>query len=118
MDLDPSDEQQSIVDVFGGLAERTVPLDRLRDHEPVGFAPALWEQLVAVGAPGMAVPEDAGGAGATLLDLALSWHTSHPLVASVIAGATQPEQVAANVAASTWELTDADRAEVDAVLAG
>jgi alkylation response protein AidB-like acyl-CoA dehydrogenase len=72
VDLDPTDEQQSIVDVFGGLAERTVPLDRLRDHEPVGFAPALWEQLVRVGAPGMAVPEDAGGAGATLLDLALA----------------------------------------------
>jgi alkylation response protein AidB-like acyl-CoA dehydrogenase len=72
VDLDPTDEQQSIVDVFGDLAERTVPLDRLRDHEPVGFAPALWEQLVAVGAPGMAVPEAAGGAGATLLDLALA----------------------------------------------
>jgi alkylation response protein AidB-like acyl-CoA dehydrogenase len=72
VDLDPTDEQQSIVDVFGGLAERSVPLDRLRDHEPVGFAPALWEQLVAVGAPGMAVPEAAGGAGASLLDLALA----------------------------------------------
>jgi alkylation response protein AidB-like acyl-CoA dehydrogenase len=72
VDLDPTDEQQSIVDVFGDLAERTVPLDRLRDHEPVGFAPALWDQLVAVGAPGMAVPEAAGGAGATLLDLALA----------------------------------------------
>jgi alkylation response protein AidB-like acyl-CoA dehydrogenase len=72
VDLDPTDEQQSIVDVFGGLAERTVPLDHLRDHEPLGFAPALWEQLVAVGAPGMAVPEDSGGAGATLLDLALA----------------------------------------------
>lgn len=72
MDLDPTDEQQSIVDVFGGLAERTVPLDRLRDHEPVGFAPELWAQLVAVGAPGMAVPVYAGGLGATLLDLALA----------------------------------------------
>jgi alkylation response protein AidB-like acyl-CoA dehydrogenase len=72
VDLDPTDEQQSIVDVFGGLAERTVPLERLRDHEPVGFAPELWEQLVAVGAPGMALPESAGGADATLLDLALA----------------------------------------------
>ncbi len=72
MDLDPTDEQQSIVDVFGSLAERTVPLDRLRDHEPLGFAAGLWEQLVAVGAPGMAVPEAAGGADATLLDLSLA----------------------------------------------
>ncbi len=72
MDLDPTDEQQSIVDVFGDLAERTVPLDRLREHEPVGFAPDLWDRLVAVGAPSMAVPVDAGGAGASLLDLALA----------------------------------------------
>ena len=56
MDLDPTDEQQSIVDVFGTLAERIVPLDRLREFEPVGFSPELWHQLVAVGAPGMAVP--------------------------------------------------------------
>jgi alkylation response protein AidB-like acyl-CoA dehydrogenase len=72
VDLDPTDEQQSIVDVFGDLAESTVPLDRLRDHEPLGFAPELWARLVAVGAPGMAVPETAGGAGAGLLDLALA----------------------------------------------
>jgi len=72
VDLDPTDEQQSIVDVFGALAERAVPLDRLRDHEPLGFASELWDQLVAVGAPGMAVPVDAGGAGGSLLDLALA----------------------------------------------
>ncbi len=56
--------------------------------------------------------------GHDLLDLAISWHTSHPLVATVIAGATKPEQIAANVAAASWNLTDADRAEVDAVIAG
>jgi alkylation response protein AidB-like acyl-CoA dehydrogenase len=72
VNLDPTDEQQSIVDVFGGLAERIVPLARVREHEPLGFSPALWDQLVAVGAPGMAVPESAGGAGATLLDLGLA----------------------------------------------
>jgi alkylation response protein AidB-like acyl-CoA dehydrogenase len=72
MDLDPTDEQRSIVDVFGTLADRTCPLDQLRAHEPLGFAPQLWEQLVAVGAPGMAVPEAAGGAGASLLDLSLA----------------------------------------------
>ncbi len=53
----------------------------------------------------------------TLLDLAISWHTSHPLVASVIAGATAPDQVEANVDAAGWQLTDEDRAEVDAILA-
>ncbi len=52
----------------------------------------------------------------TLLELAISWHTSHPLVASVIAGATKPAQIEANVAAAGWDLTPEDRAEVDAVL--
>ncbi len=52
----------------------------------------------------------------TLLDLAISWHTSHPLVASVIAGATKPEQVASNVDAAGWQLTEEDRSEVDAIL--
>ncbi len=56
--------------------------------------------------------------GHTLLELAVSWHTSQPLVASIIAGATTPEQIQANVAAANWALTDADRAAVDAVIAG
>jgi alkylation response protein AidB-like acyl-CoA dehydrogenase len=72
VDLDPTDEQRSIIDVFGALADRTSPLDRLREHEPRGFAPELWEQLVAVGAPGMAVPESDGGAGAGLLDVSFA----------------------------------------------
>ena len=52
-----------------------------------------------------------------ILDLAISWHTSHPLVASVISGATSPDQVKDNVAASGWSLSADDRAEVDAVIA-
>ena len=50
-----------------------------------------------------------------MLELAMSWLVSNPLVATVIAGATKPEQVAANVAASGWILTPEDRAEVDAI---
>lgn len=52
----------------------------------------------------------------TLLDLAISWHTSHPLVASVIAGATSPDQVVGNVAAAGWSLTEEDRRQVDAIV--
>jgi aryl-alcohol dehydrogenase-like predicted oxidoreductase len=36
-------------------------------------------------------------------------------VASVIAGATRPEQIAANVAAGTWRVGDDVLAEVDAI---
>jgi aryl-alcohol dehydrogenase-like predicted oxidoreductase len=54
--------------------------------------------------------------GHTLIELALSWLAGTPAVGSVIAGATSPEQVRANAAATTaWTLTDAERAEVDAL---
>ncbi|MDW3213417.1 MAG: aldo/keto reductase [Ilumatobacteraceae bacterium] len=55
--------------------------------------------------------------GISLLDLAIGWHTSHPLVASVIAGATRPDQIAANVNAAATVVTEADRADVDRLLA-
>ena len=55
--------------------------------------------------------------GHTILDLALSWLGSNPVVASVIAGATKPEQVQANVEAPlAWALSDEERAEVDKIL--
>ncbi len=53
----------------------------------------------------------------TILELAMSWLAGHPSVASVIAGATRPEQVEANAAAVGWELTAADRAEIDRLTA-
>jgi aryl-alcohol dehydrogenase-like predicted oxidoreductase len=43
--------------------------------------------------------------GHTLLELAFSWLAAQPTVASVIAGATSPEQVKANASAAAWKLT-------------
>ena len=57
--------------------------------------------------------EYAAGQGRVLLDLALSWLAVHPTVASVVAGATSPEQVMANVRAASWQLTPADLTAVD-----
>jgi aryl-alcohol dehydrogenase-like predicted oxidoreductase len=51
--------------------------------------------------------------GHTLLELSMSWLAGLPRLASVIAGATKPEQVRANVAAAGWQLTAEERAEVD-----
>ncbi len=53
--------------------------------------------------------------GHTLLELAISWLGGLPAMGSVIAGATSPDQVRANVAAAGWALTDDDRAEVDRI---
>jgi aryl-alcohol dehydrogenase-like predicted oxidoreductase len=51
--------------------------------------------------------------GHTILELAFSWLLAKPLVASVIAGATKPEQIEANVEAPLWALTAEDLAEID-----
>jgi aryl-alcohol dehydrogenase-like predicted oxidoreductase len=51
--------------------------------------------------------------GHSLLELAFSWLLARPSVASVIAGATSPEQIRGNVAAAGWRLTSADLAELD-----
>jgi aryl-alcohol dehydrogenase-like predicted oxidoreductase len=57
----------------------------------------------------------AGDHGHSLLDLAMAWLLAKPRVASVIAGATKPEQVVANAAAAQWRLSEAEVAEVDAL---
>ena len=54
--------------------------------------------------------------GRTMLELAISWLASHDVVASVIAGATSPDQVRTNAAAAHWKLTSAEMAEVDAIV--
>ena len=54
--------------------------------------------------------------GHTILDLAFSWLLTHSTVASVIAGATKPEQVHTNASAANWKLTEADLAEIDSIL--
>lgn len=56
------------------------------------------------------------GRGHSLLELAFSWLAAQPSVASVIAGATSPEQVKANAAAANWKLSSDDLAQIDAFL--
>ncbi len=58
----------------------------------------------------------AAGHGHTLLELAIGGLASIPGVASVIAGATSPEQARANAAAGNWQLTAAELAELEVEL--
>jgi aryl-alcohol dehydrogenase-like predicted oxidoreductase len=51
--------------------------------------------------------------GKGVLDAAVSWLLGQKQVASVIAGATKPEQVEANVAAGSWAMPRADWDEVN-----
>lgn len=54
--------------------------------------------------------------GHTILELAFSWLLSRPMVASVIAGATKPEQVQANAVAGDWKLEEADLEEINRIV--
>jgi aryl-alcohol dehydrogenase-like predicted oxidoreductase len=53
----------------------------------------------------------------TILELAFAWLAAQPAMASIIAGATKPEQVDANVAAVDWKLSEEDLTELDDLLA-
>lgn len=71
MDLRLSDEQDQLVASFAHLLAKQSSPERVRAAEPSGFDPALWRALDEVGVVAMAVPEDRGGWGASVLDLGL-----------------------------------------------
>jgi aryl-alcohol dehydrogenase-like predicted oxidoreductase len=54
--------------------------------------------------------------GLSLLDVAISGLAAQPAVASVIAGATKPEQIRANAAAGLWEPTAEDLEALDKIV--
>ena len=56
---------------FETFFTKEAPPSRVRQAEPLGFDPELWAKLGELGGPMMGVPEDAGGGGASLLDLVL-----------------------------------------------
>lgn len=57
--------------------------------------------------------------GITVLEATFGWLLAQPGLASVIAGATRPEQVAQNATAATaWSPDERDLREIDAIFAG
>jgi aryl-alcohol dehydrogenase-like predicted oxidoreductase len=57
----------------------------------------------------------AAARGKTLLELAFSWLACRPCVSSVIAGATRPEQIDANISAASWVLDAGEMDEVNRI---
>jgi len=72
MDLSYSDEQQHLRENLSSFFSKESTPERVRDAEPSGFDPELWDKIAAMGLPAMAVPEDLGGGGASALDLVLT----------------------------------------------
>jgi len=53
----------------------------------------------------------------SLPQFALRWTLSNPLVATALVGFRAPSEVTENLGALGWEISNADMAEVDAILA-
>jgi aryl-alcohol dehydrogenase-like predicted oxidoreductase len=70
------------------------------------LAEAPWDTIEAL-------ERFAADRGLGILDLAIGGLAAQPAVASVIAGATRPEQVRANVAAGAWQPAAGDLATLD-----
>lgn len=60
----------------------------------------------------------AAARGIGILDVAIAGLAAQPAVGSVIAGATRPEQITANVAAIAWQPSKDDLAELDRIAPG
>ena len=94
----------------GKFARDQRPADsRIARQRPQIADEADWDQLDAYAA-------FARERGISMLEATFGWLLSRPAIVSVIAGATRPEQIAANAAAGTgWRPTDADLAQIDAI---
>ena len=71
MDLSLSEDQQTLRTAFAEFFDKEATVERVRAAEPLGFDQDLWAKLTGTGAVAMGLPEEAGGGGATNLDLAL-----------------------------------------------
>ena len=60
MDLNPSDEQQQLIDAFAAFYAKECPVERVRAAEPSGHDAELWGRLREQGALAMAVDESSG----------------------------------------------------------
>ncbi|MFD6895163.1 acyl-CoA dehydrogenase family protein [Rhodococcus sp. NPDC060086] len=70
-DYSLSEDQLDLQNAYAKFFETHCTNEAVRAAEPEGFDRALWERLCATGATTMALPEQAGGDGATLVDLTL-----------------------------------------------
>src|ERR1700710_1190965 len=71
VDYSLTEDHKALQDAYRQLLETYSPIETVWAAQETGFDKSLWERLCAMGATSMAVGEQAGGDGATLVDLAL-----------------------------------------------
>jgi alkylation response protein AidB-like acyl-CoA dehydrogenase len=70
-DFSDDEAHESLRESFRAFLDKSCPSERVRSAEPVGWDEALWRQLRDLRPIVMSVPEDVGGDGAGLIELAL-----------------------------------------------
>ena len=96
-DLALSTSQEAVVEHFARFFERECTGAVVRRAEPLGFHAELWERLRPLGAPGLGVGQDVGGAGAQMVDVSLVVEVAGrvlapvPLVDHVVASRLFPD---------------------------
>src|SRR5947209_17454021 len=70
MDFDLTEDQKEIKRVAHELLGNRSPWARVREHAEAGrYDERLWRELVELGWPGIAVPEEQGGQGLGMVEL-------------------------------------------------
>lgn len=115
MNLEPTEDQQMMLDSFTRFLDTESSIERVRAALPIGFDRKLWSGLGELGALGLRVPEDAGGLGLGIFDAVLLMEqagrtlASGPLAEAIVAvrlladlgGESQADLIDAAVAGST-----------------
>jgi alkylation response protein AidB-like acyl-CoA dehydrogenase len=71
LDYSLTEDHLAIQEAYKQFFKTHCPIETVRAAQESGFDKSLWERLCAMGATTMALPESAGGDGATLVDLTL-----------------------------------------------
>ena len=71
LDYSLSEDHQALQAAYKDFFKTHCSIETVRAAEESGFDKSLWERLCGMGATTMALPDDVGGDGATLVDLTL-----------------------------------------------
>ncbi|MFP6623623.1 MAG: acyl-CoA dehydrogenase family protein, partial [Myxococcota bacterium] len=73
MNFDLSEEQEMLQETVRNFLENECPATTLREifDGDTGFSESLWKGMAEMGLAGLHLPEEHGGAGLEILDLAI-----------------------------------------------
>jgi alkylation response protein AidB-like acyl-CoA dehydrogenase len=71
VNLELTEEQSRLSDTFARFFKENSSTDRVRQSEPLGYDPKLWQQLVELGTPATRVAEEHGGLSMSLREITL-----------------------------------------------